>query len=74
MHIPRIHDGDKVTYIGCCREQINWGNNDNPDNVLERGKEYTVERTEVHTAHTKLMIKGYNGKFNSICFLKGEEQ
>ena len=44
MHIPRIHDGDKVTYIGCCKEQLNWGNNDNPDDVLERGKEYTVKK------------------------------
>ena len=60
-------------YIGCCKEQINWGNNDNPDDVLERGKEYTVKMTEMHTSHTKLIIEGYEGKFNSICFLKGEE-
>ena len=74
MYIPRIHDGDKVKYIGCCKEQLLWGNNDNPDNVLKRGEEYIVEKTEVHTAHTKISIKGYDGKFNSICFLKGEEQ
>ena len=28
MNIPRIHDGDKVKYIGCCREQVKWGNSD----------------------------------------------
>lgn len=72
MNIPRIHDGDRVKYIGCCKEQVKWGNNDNPDDILERGESYTVERTEVHTAHTKISIKGYNGKFNSICFLKEE--
>ena len=49
-------------------------NNDNPDDVLERGKEYTVKMTELHTSHTKLIIEGYEGKFNSICFIKGEEQ
>jgi hypothetical protein len=72
MNISRIHDGDKVKYIGCCREQVKWGNNDNPDDVLERGQEYIVEQTEVHTAHTKISIKGYKGKFNSICFIKEE--
>lgn len=72
MNIPRIYDGDKVKYIGCCREQVKWGNNDNPDDVLERGQEYIVEQTEVHTAHTKISIKGYKGKFNSICFIKEE--
>jgi hypothetical protein len=44
----------------------------NPDTILKRGEKYTVEKTEVHTAHTKISIKGYNGKFNSICFLKEE--
>ena len=38
MNIPRIHDGDRVKYIGCCKEQVKWGNNDNPDDILERGK------------------------------------
>ena len=45
---------------------------DNPDDILERGESYTVERTEVHTAHTKISVEGYNGKFNSICFIKEE--
>ena len=71
-HIPTISIGDKVKYVGCCKEQIRWGNNDDPNGILEIGKEYTVESTEVHTAHTKLLIKGYNGKFNSVCFVKGE--
>ncbi len=72
MNIPKIHDDDKVKYIGYCRDQVKWGNNDNPDDVLARGQEYIVEQTEVHTAHTKISIKGYKGKFNSICFIKEE--
>ena len=31
-----------------------------------------IEKTEVHTAHTKISIRGYKGKFNSICFIKEE--
>ena len=70
MHSQCIQEGDKVKYIGCSVEQINWGNNDNPDKILKIGEKYIVEKTEVHTSHTKISIKGYNGKFNSVCFLK----
>ena len=59
--------GDRVRYIGCSKEQINWGNNDKPymciiDHI------YTVANVEVHTSHTKIELKGIIGRFNSVCF------
>ena len=66
----RIKQGDCVMFIGSSREQVNWGGNDNPDDVLVRGKEYIVEQTEVHTSHTKLMLAGYEGKYNSVSFIR----
>lgn len=66
----KIKRGDCVMFIGSSREQVNWGGNDNPDDVLVRGKEYIVEQTEYHTSHTKLILAGYEGKYNSVSFLK----
>jgi len=56
--------GDRVRYIGCTQEQINWGNNDRPymciiDHI------YTVSNVEVHTSHTKIELKGIIGRTSS---------
>ena len=49
--------------------QINWGSHDDPRGVLEVGKEYIIDRTEVHSQHTKVFLKGYDKKsFNSVWF------
>jgi len=58
----------KLKFIGCSEDQINWGNNDNPKNKLEIGKFYEVENVDIHTWHTKISLKGIEGKFNSTCF------
>jgi hypothetical protein len=29
-----------------------------------------VADTEVHTSHTKLVLAGYDGKYNSVSFMK----
>jgi len=59
--------GDRVRYIGCTQEQINWGNNDKPYMcIIDRI--YTVSNVEVHTSHTKIELKGIIGRFNSVCF------
>lgn len=51
------------------QDQINWGSNDNPNNVLEVGKVYEVLEEEVHSWHTKLILKDFpNKKFNCITF------
>ena len=61
--------GDRVLYIGCTKEQINWGNNDTPY-MLILGKEYIVSNVRVHSQHTKIQIKGVDESFwfNSVCF------
>lgn len=65
-----ITKGDKVKYIGSSDEQVNWGSNDDPRNVLIVGDAYLVEKVEVHTSHTKLHLRGVYGKFNSVSFEK----
>jgi hypothetical protein len=59
---------DIVEYIGCSPEQINWGNNDDPSSFLIVGKEYTIEKVDVHSQHTKIKLYNKMGWFNSVCF------
>lgn len=65
-----IKVGDQVKYIGCSKEQIAWGNNDDPNSILYLNDLYYVERVEIHSQHTKLELKGVKGRFNSVCFEK----
>lgn len=58
----------KVKYIGADDDQIKWGNNDDPRKILIVGEIYIVSHTEIHSWHTKLYLKGIQGKFNSVCF------
>ena len=60
--------GDKVKYIGCTEIQIKWGSNTDPNGILNIGDEYYIENVESHSQHTKLMLRGIEGKFNSVCF------
>ena len=62
--------GDFVKFIGCSKEQIAWGNNNDPNPILFVNNEYQVEKIEIHTWHTKLSLYGISGKFNSVCFEK----
>lgn len=64
-----IKKGDNVKYLGCIKEQIAWGNNDDPF-MLNIGDVYIVEHVEIHSQHTKLTLKGISGRFNSVCFDK----
>jgi hypothetical protein len=59
---------DLVKFIGCSKEQINWGSNDDPNPLLEIGQVYVVESVDVHRQHTKLTLQGIHGRFNSVCF------
>lgn len=53
--------------------QINWGSHCDPRGLLGIGKEYTIDRTEVHSQHTKVFLVEYPGKsFNSVWFDKLE--
>lgn len=64
----KIKEGDYVKFIGCTREQINWGNNTDPEDLLIQGGVYFVQQMIVKSSHTKLILRGVEGKFNSVCF------
>lgn len=50
-------------------DQIRWGSNDDPNDILEVGKVYDVSDWEVHTWHTKVHLTDFPGKrFNSVNF------
>ena len=70
LRMEELHKGDTVKFIGCSKEQINWGNNDDPNKLLFVGDKYTIEKVEVHSYHTKLTLRGVYGRFNSTCFEK----
>jgi hypothetical protein len=63
-----IKEGDYVKFTGCSREQVNWGNNTDPENILVPGGVYYVQQMIVKSSHTKLILRGVEGKFNSVCF------
>lgn len=65
-----IRAGNTVKFIGCSKEQIQWGNNDDPNPILFINNFYYVEHVEVHSQHTKIELRGVKGKFNSVCFEK----
>jgi len=65
-----IRAGDCVKFLGCSKEQIAWGNNDDPNPDLFVGDKYHVEHVYVHSSHTKIELRGVKGKFNSVCFEK----
>ena len=51
------------------KDQINWGGHSDPSGVLEVGKEYELDRAEVHSQHTKIFLKEFPGKsWNSVWF------
>ena len=62
--------GETVKFIGCSKERIAWGNNDDPNSILFVGDKYYVEKVEIHSQHTKLTLRGVAGRFNSVCFDK----
>jgi hypothetical protein len=62
--------GDSAKFTGCSQDQINWGNNDDPNKLLFVGDKYVIEKVEVHSYHTKLTLRGVYGRFNSVCFEK----
>ena len=57
-----------LKYIGTTDIQVNWGQNDDPRLVLQEGKIYEIEEIDIHRSHTKIMLVGINGRFNSASF------
>lgn len=62
--------GTKVIFTGdVSQAQINWGGNDDPNGLLEKGKVYTLDYTEVHSYHTKVFLMEFPSKqFNPVWF------
>ena len=66
-----MKQGDKVKYTeeNPSKEQIAWGGHDDPTELLEAGIEYTAEKIEVRSWHTKVYLKEFPDKhFNSVWF------
>lgn len=59
-------EGTKVICNNFNQDAVKWGGNDDPKGILEIGKSYTVKRTEIHSWHTKVILKEFpNNRFNS---------
>jgi hypothetical protein len=59
----------KAQYIGCDEEQIRWGGNDDPRDLLVKDRWYEVKTVEPHRWHTKIVLCDHPDlKFNSVCF------
>lgn len=65
-----IEVGDFVKYTGCSKEQIRWGNNDDPNDQLMINGIYYVTKVDVRSSHTKITLRNIQGRFNSVCFVK----
>lgn len=70
MSNTNFKKGDRVLYIGTDDDQVNYGSNDDPRNVLIEGDIYQIEKVEVHSWHSKISLRGVKGKFNSVSFNK----
>jgi len=68
LSFGEIREGDYVKFVGCTREQVNWGNNTDPEDILVYGGVYYVQELIIKSSHTKLILRGVEGKFNSVCF------
>jgi len=60
----------KVRYLGDVHDvQVRWGGNNDPRGILVPGDEYEVLDIEVHSWHTKIILKEFpNLKFNCVHF------
>ncbi len=65
-----INVGDFVKYIGCSKEQIRWGGNDDPNPQLMINGIYYVTKVDIRSSHTKICLRDTKGRFNSVCFEK----
>jgi hypothetical protein len=59
---------NKVIYTGSSQEQRKWGSYTGDYTSLVDGSQYTIDKVEPHTWHTKLYLKEVQGSFNSVCF------
>lgn len=60
--------GEKVKFKSSSPEQVTWGSNTSPDNLLNTEDTYEISNVEVHSWHTKIELVGIKGHFNSVSF------
>jgi hypothetical protein len=62
----------RMKYLGdetASQTVVNWGGNDDPKGLLVEGQYYEVEKVDVHSWHTKVILKDFpNKRFNSVSF------
>ena len=65
-----MSDKRVIRYVGASDAQVEWGSCQDPRPVLEFGRQYEVERCELHSWHTKVFLIGVDsGKgFPSAAF------
>ncbi|MCB9425894.1 MAG: hypothetical protein H6584_06200 [Flavobacteriales bacterium] len=63
-----LRKGDLVQFESSTPSQIAWGNNDDPELVLQKNQVYEVEKVQLRSYHTKIHLKGIEGKFNGDSF------
>ena len=49
--------GTVVIYHGTCEEQVKWGCCTDPRPLLKLHNRYTVDHTEIHSWHTKILLR-----------------
>ena len=59
--------GDTVIFEGYTQEAVRWGGNDEP-RMLMVGNTYIISEVRTHSSHTKLILNGVVGRFNSVHF------
>lgn len=74
IRIYKPTKGDKVTFIGYTKAQVNWGSNDTPD-MLTEGEVYTISRVDERSSHTKVSVAEVSQSlcFNSVHFTPIEQ-
>jgi hypothetical protein len=60
--------GEKVKFKSSSPEQVNWGSNSDPYEILNTEDTYEILYVEVHSYHTKIELVGIKGRFNSVSF------
>lgn len=66
--------GTIIKFIGASDDQVKWGSNDDPRDFLILNETYTIDHTEIHGYHTKVILKEFpNEKFNSVHFIEIKE-
>ena len=60
--------GDLVKFESSSKFQVTWGQNDDPDLLLKKNEIYEIEKVQIRSYHTKVYLKGIEGKFNGSSF------